>query len=165
MKAGELISALVEGRRYTDVLIPRTSKRAKMRLLTRAEVAQVKADAREALASIGCVGPAVGTWQEWHEEIATRTVAIAVREYDNPELQLATVEDWQRADDNTIGALFIKYQDFDREMDPLSKADTSQEMIREVEAGIKKKSLALLMNSGSHKLASYLLTLESPPET
>lgn len=165
MKPEELIDIVTSARAFEPVTVPRTSKRGRMRLLSRGENRQVKIDARAALAEIGATGPTVNGYVEWHEEVATRTLAIAIRNYENPELALAPLEYWEACDDNQINTLFMHYQDMDRRLDPLASSEIGADEIVAIDAAIKKKSLTLLLSYGSQKLASFLLTSAGQPES
>ena len=160
-----LAVSVLEGREHRAVTVPRTKVAGAMRLLSRRENAQVRAECRQAMAELNLAGPVVEGFTEWHEELAVRTLAIAVRSPDNHDAPLALLADWLECDDDQINALWEKYQDLEAELDPLgpngpalSEADAAA-----IRDAAKKKALTLLMSYGSRKLALALITTAAPP--
>jgi hypothetical protein len=163
--------ALAGKREHVDVVVPRIGVKARMRLVSRSEVAQLTADARRFFAELGLpndpVGlAAVGLLAEWHNEIACRHLAIAVRVSDDGP-PLATVGEWRDdCDDDQIAALWQEYQDRAEQLDPLrdgTQLDSSE--ILKIAAALKKKDATGLRSFGSRKLASYMISTADPPAT
>lgn len=165
------VRALVDqlgARVHIDVTIPRTDVKAKMRLCSRSEEFEAKAEARTFLAENGFpidhhAHSALGAGEEWVLELATRMLARAVRDPASPQLALAALEDWRACDDQQILALWVKYQDLASRLDPVGAETITVEQLRELDAAAKKKDLDLLMQFGSRLLALYATTLASPP--
>jgi hypothetical protein len=153
-----LAAGVIEVRVHVDIVI--SAIQAKMRLLGRAESRAVRQEARAALAAAGLADAAKShtpeLYREWIEEIATRTLAVAVRDPATLD-QLAALEEWEVCNDEQIGALWQRYTDLERDLDPLSKLD---ELDAATEAAIvdaaKKKDARSLIAFGSCALASFV---------
>jgi hypothetical protein len=164
---GGLAAGVIEARVHVPTEIPRTRVRGRMRLLSRAESRAVRQEARIALATAG-LGEAAKShtpelYREWIEELATRTLAVAVR--DSATLgPLAPLEEWEACDDDQIGALWERYKDLERELDPLGAIE---ELDPATEAAIvdaaKKKDARSLIAFGSSVLASFVTSSVCPP--
>jgi hypothetical protein len=163
-----LAVSVLDARTLVEVTVPRTSVRARMRLLTRSEGQQVRQESRLALAAVGLTdasrSPAPESWREWHEELVPRTLAVAVRALD-ADLPLAPLDEWQICDDAQIRALWQRYQDLETQLDPLASLELSTELLEEIIDAAKKKDAALLTSFGSSALASCLITTASQPAT
>lgn len=151
-------------RTHVDVTVPRTTIAGKMRILSRHECAMVRYEARAFLLGRGLTEP-LNTYREWHEELAVRTLAVAVRNPANIGDTLATLEAWSQCDDGQIDALWQRYQDLQDEIDPLGNAKLSEREMLEMQAAAKKKDGDLLRSYGSSRLAAFAITLAEPPST
>ncbi len=163
------LAGLLGARVHVDVVIPRTQIAGKMRLLGRLETSTARADARRELAERGIstdprdlMSPVI--MDEWNNEVAVRTLAIAVRDPRDTELPLDTIEEWLQCDDDQIAALYIDYKDLATRLDPLGTDTqlTDQEMSA-IDSAAKKKAVELLMDFGSRKLALFMTTSVVPP--
>lgn len=167
----ELAAATIEGRTFREVAIHGTRITGRMRVLTRSEVRQVRAEIRAALDAQGITANAPGVleaFQEWRDENALRTIAIAVRAAtpadDRDPPPLASLADWEGCNDVQLGALWDQYQDLEAEIDPFgSSAPLTKEEAGRVEAAAKKGDAATLMSFGSHTLARFAITSVSGP--
>lgn len=161
----ERIVDLVGERVYRDVVIPRTNVRGKMRLITRAEKSQIREDVRRELGGRGfpvdvSALSALGAGEEWHAELAVRTLQKAIRDPNDPSLELAPLEDWRDCDEGQLDALLTEYEDLEALLDPLGGTVelTEGELAALVDAA-KKKAVNLLLSYGSRKLAALVTTL------
>lgn len=168
-RAQQLVD-LVGARVHHDIVIPRTGIRAKLRLCSRSEISEARAEARRALEANGfpvdaSAVTALGAGDEWTYELAIRVLAVAVRDPSNVGLALASLEDWRECDDSQIAALGKMYEDLEAELDPLG--DNSAPLTEADHAAIvnaaKKKERAVLMSFGSRKLSAFLLTSADQP--
>lgn len=160
--AGELVSSVLGARTYVDVTVPRTSVRGSMRVLTRAESKQVRADARRECLRLGVGEAGVEMSRDFLEEVGTRTIALAVRQAGNQALALAPLEEWEACDEDQIAALWQVYKDLEESLDPVGIGCTEAEFIA-IEDAAKKKSETLLRSYGSRKLAAYAITSAARP--
>lgn len=153
-------SGLVAGARaFVDVTVPRTEIVGKMRVLARHERLAVRVEAREYLERLGLKGPAIEATTEWHEEIATRTVAVAMREPGNVDDTLATLEAWNTCDEGQIDYVWQAYKDLQDKLDPLdAESRLSEEQCGEILAAAKKKDPTLLMSYGCSTLAGFVIS-------
>jgi hypothetical protein len=161
---------LVGARRHIDVVIPRTQITAKMRLCSRREISEARAEARRALQAEGfpvdaSAVAALGAGEEWQYELAVRTLAVAIRNPKKTELALASLDDWRECDDDQIAALMKTYDDFAARIDPLGEnaPGLTEPEVHALIAAAKKKDADTLMSFGSRKLASFILTSAFPP--
>ena len=173
----DLAAAVIEGRTFREVTVPGTKVTGRLRVLSRAEARQVRADVRAALDAKGITANAPGVlegFQEWRDERALRTVALAVRAAtpveDRDPPALAPLSEWEQCTDVQLGALWDDYQDLEALLDPYgSNAPLTSEEARQVVAAAKKKDGATLMSFGSHTLARFAITSASesdaPPST
>lgn len=173
----ELATSVIEGRTFRDVTVPGTKVTGRLRVLTRAEARQVRADVRAALDAKGITASAPGVLEgfpEWREERALRTVAIAVRAVgaadDRDPPPLAAISDWEQCSDVQLGALWDVYQDLEAQLDPFnSDAPLTEKEAKQVESAARKGDAATLMSFGSHMLARFVITSVSasdePPST
>lgn len=165
-----LAAGVMDARTFVDVEVPRTRGpvRGRMRLLTRTEVRQVRQESRVALAALtldeAARSPSPEVFREWHEELISRTVAIAVRALDADE-PLALLEEWQLCDDAQLAALWFRYQELEQSNDPLSLPVLSEADFEAILDAAKKKDAVRLISYGSSALLSYVITLASPPAT
>lgn len=156
-------------REHVDVVVPRTETHGRMRLLSRAEVLKVKADARTYFAELGMPNDPTslatgGHVIEWNLEIAVRHLAIAVRETHDEKMPLASLEDWRDyCDDDQIGTMWQFYNDLAARLDPVNSNALTEDETHEIEAAVKKKDEGSLISYGSSKLASFLLSTAKPP--
>jgi hypothetical protein len=161
-------AALAGTRQHVDVAIPRTTIKARMRLVTRTEALSIKADAHrqfqsQALTTPQGVNPL--TVADWNLEIAVRHLAVAVRNPADESSALSTLEEWRECDDDQIAALWEQYQDLRDRLDPVGDDATpvTEHELAELELAAKKKAAAVLMSYGSRKLARYVITLVGQP--
>lgn len=159
--AGDLVAAILAGRVFVDVVVPRTEVRGEMRLLTRAESASVRTATRQALLERRVPDRGMEEGRDWLEEVATRTIAIAVRQAGNTALALAPLEEWEQCDDDQIAALWLRYTDLD-ESSAQVETLTDGELVVLTEAA-KKKDEVVLRSFGSRKLARFATTLADRP--
>lgn len=155
-------------RRHVDVTIPRTSVRGKMRLLSRGEEFDAKADARRHMMDAGYpvdtgAHSALGATEQWLVEVAVRMLQQAVRDPADVTRALASIDEWRECDDQQILALWARYQDLEQELDPIGSTALTDEVLAHVEAAAKKKDPDLLMACGSRTLALYVITTASRP--
>lgn len=160
------------GRRlHVDVEIPGTELKGRMRLLSRDEAVQVKADAFALFKERGLVNRdgsiAAAAHDDWKCEVAVRHLAIAVRDPEDTDQELAPVDDWRaELSDEQISGPWDRYQDLVAEIDPLGDASIDQLSNTDVERirdAAKKKDAVLLRSFGLHKLALYAITSAAPP--
>lgn len=169
-RSGELVAGLLEGEVLVDVDVPRTSIAGKMRLLRRREARQVRVDCRTALAAIGLASLTPGiveSYTEWDDENVTRTLAIAMRDPDDVEQPLASLEDWEGCDDEQLAALWARYTDLEAELDPLGERapPLSEPEEAALRAAAKKADAPALRSFGSRRLALFAITLAATPPT
>lgn len=161
---GAFVAAIVGARRLVSITVPRTEVTGSLRLLTRAETRAVRAEARRHVeAEFGLSGATVEGAREFLEELCTRTIALAVRDPNNPDVPLADLGAWEECDDDQIGALWERYQDFEAELDPIGSAALTDEEFNAIRDAAKKKDETLLRSYGSRKLARYATTSVEPP--
>lgn len=161
---GRFAAEVLGARVFVEVTVPRTSVRGSMRLLTRAEARLIRVQARRFVeAEIGVTGPAAEAMIELHEEIATRTVAIAVRDPANRDIELADLSSWEACDDDQISQLFERYQDLEAELDPIGTSSVTEEEVLAIREAAKKKDEILLRSYGSRRLARFAITSVEPP--
>ncbi len=157
------------GRAHLDVVVPRTEIRGRMRLISRSEFAQVKADARKYFAALKMPQDpsglaAAGLFEEWSLELATRVIAIAVRDPNDESKPLAILDEWRDCDDDQIDQLFARYQDYREQLDPLGpESKLSKEDCEEIGRLAKKGEASLLMQFGSWRLARFAISSALPP--
>lgn len=145
-------------RAFIDVKVPRTNIVGKMRVLSRQERLTVRVEAREYLEKIGIKGPLEVT-TEWHEEIATRTVAVAMRSPDNVDDTIATLQAWNTCDEGQIDYVWQAYKDLLDKLDPLDEESRiSDEDYRAILAAAKKKDPTTLRSYGCSMLAGFAIS-------
>lgn len=164
-----MVEQVLGGRRFIAVTVPHTSPplQARLRLLTRAEVAQVRADCRRALAEKGITAAAPGVLEgfaEWRDEVIVRTVAAAMRALDRDE-PLGTVEEWSELNDVQILWCWETYQDHEATLDPFGNKGPAlaEDDAREILAAAKAGDVGQLTSFGSYKLARFAITSAAPP--
>lgn len=167
-RAEQVVDAILAGRVFTDIVIPRTQVRGKMRIVSRAEASEATRAARAQLSAAGYAidmqgAASLGTIEEWNSERALQFLAAAVRDPERPELPLASVDEWRQCDDDQIGAMWSRYQDFAAQYDPLASDELSEADMLAIAVAAKKKERLLLMAFGSSKLAAYVTTTVAPP--
>lgn len=163
---------LVGSRPFIDITIPRTNIKARLRLCSRREEFQAKAEARRAMIEAGypvdanAVG-ALGAGEQWIAEVMVRMIAVAVREAgtDPDPRALASLDDWQDCDDQQLLALWTIYQDHEQRHDPVGADALTDEEIDQLVAASKKKDADTLMAFGSRRLALFAITTASRPAT
>lgn len=167
----EVAIGVLEGRTYVPVVVPRTSPEVhgRMRLLGRSEAADVRRRARVALRDAGMVEAASSAhpelYREFTDALAVLTIAAAVRDL-AADVPLADAREWEQCDDDQIGALWIRYQDLEAELDPLGRLDSlTKADIAAIEDAAKKKDAVMLISFGSWKLAAFATTSVAPPST
>ena len=168
-RAESVVSTALSTPTLVDITIPRTSVKAKLRIVSRAERFNATAEARRALADGGIPVDAtavssLGALEQWNYEFAVRILAVAVRDPARPERALEPLESWRDCDDDQIEALWSRYQDLEAELDPLGGSVTlSTEDQLAIEGAAKKGDAALLMSFGSQKLALFVTTSVARP--
>jgi hypothetical protein len=162
-----LAVSVLEARVHRTVTVPRTQVTGAMRLLSRRENAQVRAEVRQVLEALGLTGHAAEGFTEWHQELAVRTLATAVRSPADHGAPLAPLADWLECDDDQINALWERYQDQEAELDPLGAngPPLSDADIAQIQDAAKKKAAEVLMSFGSRKLALALISTADLPQT
>lgn len=158
-----LAATVLDCRTFVEVTIPRTTIRARLRVLTRSEAKEVRAEARRALAAQGldeCARSATPeAWREWHEELCTRSVAVAVRSLTD-DTPLAPLEEWELCGDDQIESMWQRYNDLQTQLDPLAAesllSDAEVDAMRDA---AKKKDSQLLISYGSSALATFAISM------
>jgi hypothetical protein len=160
--AGELVLAV---RVHIDVTIPRTTIKARMRLVSRAEALAIKSTVFRRFKDAFDTQVTSLTVADWNLEIAVRHLAVAVRDPADETRPLAMIDHWLECDDEQIAALWEQYQDLRDQLDPLGgdAAPLTEQELGELEAAAKKKDVAVLTSFGSRKLARYVTTLAARP--
>lgn len=162
-------SALAGVREHVEVAIPGTGAVGRMRVLTRSETLTVKAEAlalfkeRGLLTEDGMVASVA--LDDWRCEVAARHLAIAVREPDDLDAPLASLDDWRELSDEQISGPWDRYQDLRDRLDPLG-VDARPLTVDEVtamRAAAKKKDVVVLRSFGLHKLALFATTSADLP--
>jgi hypothetical protein len=147
--------------------LPRGLGRAQVRLPSRREAELVDlavADWLRQLATERELGEAelVGARMPINKRHALHTVAVAVRDPDDPALPFGSVEEWEQLDEEIVGVAYQAIEDLRAELDPLAGGLTEDEAAAIAEA-IKKKDATLLFVVGLPKLVAWLLTTGDPP--
>lgn len=164
---GDFRSNILAARVHVDIVIPRTSTAAKMRLISRREEFEVDVDARAALANEGLPidaaafgGP--GVMQAWTYERSVRLLQKAVRDPKNTNRELATVDDWRECDDDQIATLMLEYRDLGERLHPSAERHkpTSEEL-ETMTAAATSEDVEKLVAFGAVKLARLVLTLSA----
>ncbi|MDQ3295072.1 MAG: hypothetical protein M3619_00620 [Myxococcota bacterium] len=164
---GAGLAEVIGARVFVDVVVPRTKIAGRMRLVTRREQSEIRAEARQYLTDSGfpvdsSAITSLGAQEEWNAELAVRMLATAVRDPGNSELALASVDDWRECDDDQLGGLFDEYQQLAARVDPLgSGVELSDSEFDQMVEAAKKKEPELLMSYGSRKQALFAITLAS----
>lgn len=170
VRAGALASAVLGARVYVDIVVPRTSVAAKLRVLGSAETAAATTEARLAMTDDGfpttmAAHGELGGSDRWNFEMVTRQLAIAVRDAASPDRPLAGVDEWQSCDEDQLAALWTRLQDLEAELNPLgdSAPELTDADIAAITDAAKKKALTALVSFGSLKLARFAITSAVPP--
>ena len=157
---------MVGSRLHIDVVVPRTTVKGRMRLVSRAELFEVQAETRQALTDAGfpvdaSALTALGAGEQWQYELIARVLSKAVRDPRDESRELCSVPDWRECDDDQLAALYQQYKDLAQRLDPLGQGSAvlTQELVAELTACAKKKDADLLISFGSLKLANFILTL------
>ena len=167
-EAAALVAILLAGRPFRDVTIPRTDIKAAMRQVTDAEATTIAVAVRRSMEASGLPTDAaglasLGVVEEYNAQTATQHLAIACRDPLDITKPLASLESWQACDRDQISALWITYQDFVVEHDPLGMGTADAQDMIAIEVASKKKDVALLLSYGSRRLAHYLATSADQP--
>ncbi len=165
--AGGLADA-IGARIYVDVVVPRTQIAAKLRLLSRSEMSEVKVATLYALNQMGIdkSTPIDVYAQELNAERDARIVSLAVRDPRDVTKPLASIEDWRQLDDDQIIAMFVQYNDLANRLDPLGETmELSVEEIAAMTSAAKKKLADILLSYGSRKLALFAISTVEQPST
>jgi hypothetical protein len=93
---------------------------------------------------------------------AQHTLARVVRDPGDESKPFATLEEWRRLDEHTIGEAFQIYQDLVGELDPLRRALTDSERA-EVTAAVAKKDATQLFAFGLRRLVGWLTSTAGLP--
>ena len=166
-----MVEQVLGGRRFVTITVPHTSPplQGRLRLLTRAEVATVRTDCRQALAAKGITAGAPGLlegYAEWRDEMVVRTVAAAVRALDRDE-PLGSVEEWSELNDVQILWCWETYQDHEATLDPFGNKgpELSEVDQRDLLAAAKAGDVGQLTSFGSYKLARFAITSVAQPSS
>lgn len=164
------LAASLGARVHVDITIPRTDVRGKMRLCSRREELEAKAEARTRMVENGYpvsidANVSLDASEQWPLEVAVSMLAIAVRDPADTELALAPIEEWRELDDMQILAMWSQYDDLSKRLDPIGTVSLTATQIALIDEAAKKKDIDRLMVFGSHALASYAITLASRPAT
>jgi hypothetical protein len=168
-RAERLVDAVLGAVAFRDVAVPRTQVKGRMRLLTRAETAQVNVDLRREMADrYHLTEPTPGMFEafaEYREERVLRTIAVAMRDPADPSRPLADLDEWATCDDQQLVALWEAYKDLQDELDPLgpSAPGLTGEEVAALKAAAGKGEADLLMSYGSRRLALFVITSAAPP--
>ncbi len=154
----KLAPEVVGARVHIDVTIPQTSVVGKMRVLSYGEERVVDAESRIATRAVG-ITENIEASRAYREEVAARTVAIAVRDPANVDMTLASFEAWRQCDSGQIGALWQDYKDLAERLDPIGSGAVSESDLQVMEAAAKKGDAGLLMSFGSSRLAGFAIIL------
>lgn len=159
--ASGFAAALSGARVFIDVQFPGESGiRTKMRLLSRLENQTVDIETRAYLEAKS-YALTVGSSLEYNAELATRSLAIACREFDDVSVPLASVDEWRaNVDDQLIGYLWERYGDLRDQLDPIEAGLTEAEAAEIIDA-IKKKDATLLRSYGLANLVRCLVTTDA----
>lgn len=161
-RLGKILAGGAAIDRCRDIDIPRLGP-AKLRLLRRREeeavdvalaswaqkVAEERGASVDALIATGIMPLAK---RRVHE-----TLAIAVRDPDDPDKPFGTLEEWAELDDDLLGELNVAYEDLREENDPIARPLTDAQ-VEEIWAAIGKKNWNLLCACGARMLVSFLRT-------
>lgn len=158
-------AGLVRGARvHVEVTVPRTAIRGQMRVLSLHEQAAIRYEAREFLLGKKLVEP-LNAYREWHEEMAVRTLAVAVRNPHDLDDTLATLEAWSQCDEGQIDPLWQRYKDLQESLDPLGRERMDEAEYLAMQDAAKKKDVSLLMSYGSSKLAAFAISTVGQPSS
>jgi hypothetical protein len=162
---GDLAASVLDARPYRPVVVPRTSVKGDMRLLSRGEIESVRADCREHMRNLGIEGPGIEGFPDWREAFNLRLVATALRQPADRARPLGNLEEWKECDDEQILALYDTYQDMAAELDPLGhRVELDEEDLRGLRAAAKKGDVPTLVSYGSQKLARMVALLAGTAE-
>lgn len=156
---------------HVDIVIPKTSTRAKLRICKRSEISAARAETRRYLEAEGFPVDAtavtsLGSGDEWQYELSVRIIATAVRDPKDPTRALASIEEWrEECDDDQIAALMKMYDDHCEREDPIGQASLTEAELAQLVAAAKKKDADSLMAFGSRKLALFAITSANLPAT
>jgi hypothetical protein len=152
------LAGQVRGARiHVEVTVPRTTVRGQMRVLSLHEQSSIRYEAREFLLGRKFPEP-LNAHREWHEEIAVRTLAVAVRNPHDLDNSLATLEAWSQCDEGQIDPLWQRYKDLQESLDPLGRERMDEAEYLAIKDAAKKKDPILLMSFGSSKLAAFAIS-------
>lgn len=143
------LTEMLGARVHEDVVVPRTTVRGRMRLVSLTEAAIINADAqRWCAATLGLevdtstlLRP--GVMDRWNAVVAALTMAVAVRDPADESKPLCPADEWLRCDDDQIAAIWVAYKGMAARLDPLGESDEdlTQLQIDELRAAIKKKGV------------------------
>lgn len=171
---GEFGQAVLASRKLVEVDIPRVNARGVMRPLTRRESLAVDVDTRAFLNEHGfgtdleALKGLAGT-ETWSYERLVRLLQKAVRDPNDHERELASLDDWRQLDDDALAALGVKYQQIIASLDPLSAAQNALNEVQVAGArGVARRAAAgdsdaheALLHLGSPVLVSLVVALET----
>jgi hypothetical protein len=154
---GALATSVLGARTHVDVTVARAGVAGRLRVLTRAELKQVRADARRTCIQLGNRDDQMlEASRDFIEEVATRSIAIAVRRPDNEALPLATLEEWETCDDEQIAALWQVYKDLEESLDPSeATCDAGDALL--IEHAARQRNRVVLRSLGVRRLADFLI--------
>lgn len=155
----------IGARVFEVVTIPRTNYKGRMRVVSRAETFRIKTEARKYFTDekMPLDNHAAFGAEEWSNEIAIRTLAVAIRNPRDVTLELAPLAEFRDLDDDQVDKLWIDYRDFRAQVDPLGFGELSDADFAAMVAAAKKKQPELLIGFGSSKLVLFAMRLAEPP--
>jgi hypothetical protein len=164
----ELAAGVLKGREFRPVTVPRTEVKGDMRLVTAAEVKDIRYACRAMMAEMGIQGHGLTAYPEYLEEFNLRLVAASIRLPAARDQPLADIDAWRQCDPDQIATLFALYQAMEAELDPLGagaagELGITEQELAEIEALAKRKDVGQLTSFGSPKLARALTSLVDPP--
>jgi len=153
---------------YVDLVVPRTSVAAKMRLLSSSEDTAAELATLFGLRELGFDDKTpMHIWDRvWRREYNARVMSIAVRDPNDVSKPLDAIEQWRECDEDQINALNVKYNDLGNKIDPLgSTVELTQTEHDALASAAKKKLADTLLSYGSRKLALFAISLVDQPAT
>lgn len=128
-----------------------------------AMLSEVEAAVERRMAELGLTLTAF-TAGAWESERAVQTLARCVRTAEDHDAPVGTPAEWAELDTNTINKCWTVYGDvFDR-LAPLD-GELPESTRKQIFAALVKKNATALRSFGVNALATFLLSMESPPAT
>jgi len=153
------LGAVLAGARvYEPVTVPRVGVAGKVRLLTRGEERALDLELARWVAGAAVEERylMIAGGLTVSSERAVRTLAVAIRQPGAGETPpLASLEDWDEADDGQLGELYRAYEDLRAALDP-EAMELSPAEVAAIRDAVKKKDATLLLGFGSRRLSAWL---------